>query len=206
MAITYPLALPTTTDFRRVTMSGESVVGLSRSAFTKTAQAQEHQGMLWHIGITLRPMKRATAEAWIAFLLKLNGRQGTFLMYDPAGPTARGSLLGAPLVDGASQTGQELDTKGWDTNEVGVLLVGDYFSLGTDEQTRLYKVLDDVDSDGSGLATINIWPRLRESPGDSDALTFASAKGTFRLAGNVSTWDVSVAQFYGLGFSAEEAI
>ncbi len=206
MAITYPLALPTTTDFRRVTMSGESVVALSRSIFTRTAQAQEHAGMLWHIGITLKPMKRAAAEAWIAFLLKLNGRQGTFLMYDPAGPTARGSLLGTPLVDGAAQTGQELATKGWTATQTGVLLAGDYLSLGTGEQTRLHKVLDDVDSDGSGLATINIWPRLRESPGDSDALTFASAKGTFRLAGNVSTWDVSVAQFYGLGFQAEEAI
>lgn len=206
MTITFPLSLPTITDFRRTTFTARSVVAKSESAFTLETQIQAHQGQRWEAGITLRAgMKRAAAEAWIAFLLSLNGREGTFLLFDPAGPTPRGSTPGAPAVNGAGQTGRELITDGWTASQTGVLLVGDYIQLGSGETTRLYKVLKDVDSDGAGDATIDIWPRLRESPSDSESLVFTRAKGTFRLAGNVSTWDVSVAQFYGLGFAAEEA-
>lgn len=203
--ITYPLTIPAT-NFRRINMSGESVVAVATSIFTRTSQVQELQGTLWHIGITLTPMKRAIAELWIAFLLSLNGRSGTFLMYDPAGPEARGVLGGVPVVKGASQTGKELITDGWPATTTGVLLAGDYIQLGSGEQTRLYKVMKDIDSDGAGDATIDIWPRIRESPSDSEALIFSQAKGTFRLAENVSTWDVGAAEIYGLGFSAEEAL
>jgi hypothetical protein len=206
MAITYPLALPSTQHFSRVTMSASAVVGVSRSALTLTSQVQEHQGQLWQAGITLRPMKRADAEQWLAFFLSLNGRLGTFLLYDPAAPNPRGALGGTPLVDGGAQIGQELNTKGWTPSATGVLLAGDYFSLGTGVTTRLYKVLKDVDADGGGLATIDIWPRLRETPANSDPLAFTQAKGTFRLQRNLMSWDVTVAQFYGLGFSAEEAL
>lgn len=206
MAISYPLALPSTQQFSRIVFSGTSIVSISRSSLTLVSQVQEHQGQLWQAGITLRPMKRSDAEQWIAFFLSLNGRLGTFLLYDPAGSEARGSLVGAPAVDGGSQTGKELNTKGWTPSASGVLLAGDYFSLGTGVLTRLYKVLKDVNADGSGLATLDIWPRLRESPADSAVMTFSQAKGTFRVSENVTRWDVGTAQFYGLGFTAEEAL
>lgn len=206
MPITYPLALPTITHFQRINFAGHATVAVSRSVLTLVSQIQEHQGQLWTVEVSLVPMKREAAEQWLAFLLSLNGRLGTFLMFDPAAPNPRGSLDGTPLVDGAVQTGQVLNTKGWTPSAVDVLLAGDYLSLGTGVTTRLYKVLNNVTADGSGLAAIDIWPRLREATVDGAAITFTRAEGTFRLMSNTSGWDVSTAQFYGLGFSAEEAI
>lgn len=206
MAITYPLSHPTVPDFSRFDMKGESVVALSESPFTWEQQVIKHQGQRFVAGVTLPPMERADAETWIAFGLSLDGRLGTFLLGDPLGGTARGVATGTPLVDGAGQTGQVLNTKGWTTGQTGILLAGDYISLGTGLTTRLYKVLQDANSDGGGLAVLDMWPRLRETPADNAVIAVSNCKGLFRLANNNTEWNADTAQFYGFGFSAMEAI
>ncbi len=206
MAIIYPLSLPASNVIRRFTMTAQSTNAITTSPFTKQKQIQTHQGMEWNIGVTLKPMKRVDADAWVAFLLKLNGFQGTFLIGDLSGKTAKGSLGGAPAVDGASQTGQVLSSKGWPVGTNGVLLAGDYIQLGTGLSSRLYKVLNDVDTDSAGDADIDIWPQLRQSPGDSDNIIVVNTVGLFRLASNIQQWDVDVAQYYGLGFSGIEVL
>ena len=109
-------------------------------------------------------------------------------------------------MDGASQTGLILNTKGWPVSTNGVLLAGDYLQIGTGATSRLYKTLNDVDTDAGGLATLDNWPRLRESPADSATITLTNPGGVFRLARNDSEWDISTATIYGLGISAIEAI
>ena len=156
--------------------------------------------------MSLPSMVRADAEQWITFLLSLNGKFGTFLFGDPAGKVPRGSVLGTPIVDGSGQTGGSLETSGWQTNENGVALKGDYIELGTDLFTRLYKVLNDVDADGSGEATIDIWPDLQISPVASDPLVFSEAKGLFRLSTNEMPYNINEAMQYGLVIAARSVI
>ena len=206
MAITYPLALPTVGLFVRFSLTTQSANAESVSPFTFERQIQTHQGMLWLAGITLAPMKRASAEEWRSFFLKLNGKQGTFLMGDLGAKLPRGIATGTPLVDGAGQTGQELDTKGWTGGQTGILKAGDYIQIGTGLTSRLYKNLNDVNSDGGGLATLDIWPRLRESPANSAVIVVSEPKGLFRLSSNLNLSEVGVSAFYGFGFSAIEAI
>ena len=206
MAISYPLTPPTSPGVRRVTISAENVVSAVTSIFTLQTQTQEYEGRRWHLSATFPPMKRAYAEDWLAFFLKLRGRNGTFLFGDPNGSAPRGSGLGTPLVDGASQTGLELATKGWTPSSSGVLLPGDYIQLGSAGTSRLYKVLTQADSDSAGEVTLDIWPSLREPPSDSAAITLDDAVGLFRMADNLTQWDLDVAAFYGFGFRAEEAI
>lgn len=153
--------------------------------------------------VTLPVMERADAEEWISFLLKLNGQQGTFLLGDSAAKTARGIATGTPLVNGASQTGQSLVTDGWTAGVTGILKAGDYIQLGQ----RLYKVLNDANSDGSGNATLDIWPRLRESPANNSSIIVSDCLGLFRLSGNsYQIHSADVAKLFSLAFSAEEAI
>ncbi len=206
MAITYPLSLPSVGLFARFSLTGQSANAESRSPFTFERQVQTHQGMLWLAGITLAPMKREKAEQWRSFFAKLNGTQGTFLMGDLGAKLPRGIATGTPQVDGAGQTGQTLITKGWTTGITGILLEGDYIQIGTGLTSRLYKVLDDVDSDGGGLATFDIWPRLRESPADSATIVVNNAEGLFRLGSNLNISEVGTNAFYGFGFRAVEAI
>lgn len=206
MPISYPLSLPTTAGIMRVRLVANDVVGVSQSPFTAVQQVYRYSGQFWEADITLPPMKRADAEYWISFLLKLNGPYGTFLMGDPNGATARGVATGTPLVNGAGQTGNELVTDGWTTSTTGILKAGDYIQLGTGATSRLYKVLDDVNSDGSGNATLTLWPDLRSAPADNAAITVSNTKTTFRLNSAQTSWDINEATIYGLTFGAREAL
>jgi hypothetical protein len=190
----------------RVRLVANDVVGVSQSPFTAVQQVYRYSGQFWEADITLPPMKRADAEYWISFLLKLNGPYGTFLMGDPNGATARGVATGTPLVNGAGQTGNELVTDGWTTSTTGILKAGDYIQLGTGATSRLYKVLDDVNSDGSGNATLTVWPDLRSAPADNAAITVSNTKTTFRLNSAQTSWDINEATIYGLTFGAREAL
>jgi len=206
MAISYPLSLPTTSGIMRVRLVANDVVGVSQSPFTAVQQVYRYSGQFWEADITLPPMKRADAEYWISFLLKLNGPYGTFLMGDPNGATARGAATGTPLVNGAGQTGNELVTDGWTTSTTGILKAGDYIQLGTGATSRLYKVLDDVNSDGSGNATLTLWPDLRSAPADNATITVSDTKTNFRLNSAQTSWDINEATIYGLTFGAREAL
>ena len=205
MAISYPLALPTTAGIAKVRLTANDIVGISQSPFTAAQQVYKYPGQFWEADITLPPMKRADAEYWVAFLLKLNGPFGTFLLGDPLGATARGVATGTPLVKGGSQTGNELITDGWTAGQTGILRAGDYIQLGSGATAQLYKVLDDANSDGSGNATFTIWPSLRSSPADNAAITVTNTAGNFRLTTQPS-WDIDEASIYGMTFGAREAL
>ncbi len=206
MAISYPLSLPTTTGIAKIRLIANDIVGISQSPFTAAQQVYRYTGQFWEADITLPPMTRAEAEYWISFLLKLNGPYGTFLLSDPVGGTARGVATGTPVVNGGSQTGNELVTDGWTTSTTGILKAGDYIQLGSGATARLYKVLDDVNSDGSGNATLTLWPDLRSAPADNATITVSNPKGVFRLATASAQWDVNEASIYGLTFGAREAL
>ena len=208
MAITYPLTFPTT-GVANINLIARNVIGTTVSAFNLKQQVHKHAGQRWEADITLPAMKRAEAEVWISFFMKLYGSYGTFTMGDPNAATPRGSAAttaGTPVVNGASQTGGELAIDGLPTSETGYLLAGDYIQLGTGTGAQLYKVLDDVDTNASGEATLTIWPDLRSSPSDNDAVVVSSAVGLFRLGTNVTDWQINQAGFYSMTFGAVEAL
>lgn len=209
MAITYPLSLPTTSGIRAVTLTAQNTVGISTSPFTYTQQVYKYGGQRWMADISLPPMSRDEAESWFSFLLKLNGRFGTFLLGDPAAVTPRGSAkdtAGTPVVNGPSQTGNELDIDGLPASATGYLLAGDYIQLGSGSTAQLHKVLDDVDSNASGEATVTIWPDLRSSPADDSTVIVSNAKGRFRLSASQVQFTIDEVSTYGLTFGAIEAI
>jgi hypothetical protein len=205
MAITYPLSHPSSPGIKTVRFSPRSVVAISESPFTFGQQVQKFDGQKWECDVTLPPMARAVAEEWVAFLLKLNGKEGSFLFGDPAGTTPRGTATGTPVVNGGSQTGNALITDGW-TNSIVALKAGDWIQLGSGTSTQLYKNLSDVSSDGSGNATFDIWPSLRSSPADGATLTVTGAKGLFRLGSNEMTWSINEIKNYGLVIAATEIV
>lgn len=346
--IIYPLTLPTSPNPERIVLKARSVVAMARSPFTGQQQTQEHQGSWWEAEISLPPMERDEAEAWISFLLQLRGMNGTFLLPLYAAKTPRGVATGlGPRVKGAGQTGFVLNTRGWTASQSGILKAGDYLQvmrnylkspaafdaadwiktqgtitatniadpeggttaerftpsvgatngnllqtpvlnpgtivgqtfrfgiymkaavgaptvgmglrrvgttgiistktlstawqlfilegipelstegnlevfcdqiteaeggidfwgafLDSPQHARLHKVLADSASDANGLATLDLWPRIRQAD-DFARLIAQNPVGLFRLASNETQWDVDAASFYGLGFSAMEAI
>lgn len=204
MTISYPITLPASPVPARVSFIARHVVGRTASPFTGEQQIQQFNGQWWEAVVEYAPMNRASADGVAAALMQLLGGYGTLFIHDPAATTARGTVAGTPLVNGASQTGNSLITDGWSAG--ATILAGDYIQLGSSTTTRLYRNLKDVTADGSGNATLDIFPRLRESPGNNDAITKASCKGTFRLLGNDVEWTTDDAMLYGIAFRAIEAI
>jgi len=209
MAITYPLSTPTNIGIASITFVAENAVAISQSPFTYAQQVVAHPGQRWGASISLPPMKRQDAEYWVAFLLSLKGQVGTFLLGDPNCVEAQGSANitpGTPLVRGASQVGSSLIIDGLPLSASGYLLPGDYIQLGSSSTATLHKVLTRVNSNSSGIATLDLWPSIRSAPADNAVVIIANTKGRFRLKDNTTQWQINDISSYGITFDCVEAI
>lgn len=194
MAITYPLALPTHTGIASIELHAINAVAYSQSPFTFQGQAHAYSGEMWTADVSLPPMKRDDAEQWISFLMSLRGQYGTFLLGDPNGVSARGTATSATITGSAGDRSVTVAM-------TGTLKAGDYFSLGTGSDSRLYKVLVDKTNGG----TLEIWPALRADASTATA-DLTTPQGRFRLASSDTNWSINDASFYGLTFGAIEAL
>ncbi|MFC3088135.1 hypothetical protein [Tabrizicola soli] len=174
-----PLTLVQSLERRLVTATAVSV-----SPFTGTAELQDWSGEWWDYAIELARTTGRDGRRLSAFLAALGGPRGRFLFRDP---TIRqpGSTL-APVVAGGFQSGGMLMTAGWPPFTTP-LQAGDFFSLGTDAETRLYQLTADVVTDEAGMATLAFVPRLRTPPEDGSTLQIAAPAVVLRLTAPVPT-------------------
>ena len=194
MAISYPVNTPTNIGIANITFSAENAVAISQSPFTFQQQVVAHPGQRWAASVSLPPMKRQDAEAWVAFLLSLYGQVGTFLLSDPNCPEPRGTATSATLTGSARSSSPTVTM-------TGTLLAGDYISIGSGTSTRLHKVVQDR----SGTGTLEIWPALRSSYTGA-ALDLTASKGVFRLKDNITQWSINEISSYGITFDCVEAL
>jgi hypothetical protein len=208
MAISYPLALPTHTGIAQIELRATNAVAYSRSPFTFAGQAHAYAGKAWQADVTLPSMKREDAERWVAWLISLKGQLGTFYLGDPAATTPLGSARDTDtiLVDGAVSSGDTIAIDSAPASQTDYLKAGDYMEIGTGVNRQLFKVLNDVDTDGTGSATVDVWPNVRTSIADDAAVTVQSAQGIFRLASNEQAFSINEASIYGITFGAIEAV
>ena len=206
MAISYPLALPTATGIKSVVISPISIVGITRSIYTLEEQVQVHPGQAWQADINLPIMNDVNAQEWIAFLLSLNGIQGTFLMSDPTGPIPRGAASSnrnpSPLVEGTGQAGNELDIDNCPASITDYLKRGDYIQL----DYGYHRLLEDASTDASGEATLSIWPNLRRSPANNESVRTINPVGVWRLTSSTSFYTDTDFLFKEMSFSCIEAV
>ena len=204
MALSFPLT-PPATGRRRASFRAQSTVGVSRSPFTGEQQVYVHQGEWWEADFEIALAKRAAAEPWVAFLTALNGMEGTFLIGDPSNSSPLGSWAGSPKVLGAHAAGvKSIAMDGF--TAAATVKGGDWFQTGSGSSTRLHKVVQDATADGSGLATLEVWPRTRAALADDATFTTSSAKGVWRLASNSREWVVDLGGIYAVRFSCIEAL
>lgn len=207
MSIVYPLSLPASPRPNAVTLGANDITGVSSSPFSATQEVFLWSGTFWTLHLAYPTMNRVHAEPLLAILTALRGRWGTFYAGDPAAATPQGIATGTPLVNGANASGAvSLVTKGWTATKTGILKAGDYLQIGSGITQRLYKNLTDANSDGSGNATFDIFPPLRESLTDSTPIVVNNCMGTFRLASDALPWDVAKGPVYNVSFDAVEAL
>lgn len=213
MAISFPLALPGAPDYAKVEWTDNDVAGVTTAPTTLSTQTFDWQAGRWEAKVTLPIVgDRGLAADWEAFFAALHGRAGQFLLPVPRKYRApRGSGAGNPQVDGASQAGYVLNTKGWTPSAAGVLRKADRLQIGSGLTQRVYMVLGvgglgDVNADGAGKAALDIWPELRESPADSAPIVLYNAAAVFALASNQRTFSLDEAEIWGFTFAAVEYV
>lgn len=209
MAITYPLSLPTGIGIAQIEFRVSNAVAVSRSPFTYSTQVHAYSGQSWQADVTLPSIRRDLAEEWIAWLISLKGQLGTFYLNDPAAVTPLGSARNSDTVitNGSTAAGSNtIAITSAPLSQTDYLKAGDYLQIGTGTSMQLFKVLADVDTDGSGQATIDVWPDVRATISTGTSVYFESAKGVFRLASNESAFSINEASIYGISFGAIEAI
>lgn len=203
MAITYPLTLPAG-GFRNFSFTRRNATYRDESPFSFASDTQDWGGRAWSVSVETAPLSSAQGRAWEAFFSALKGPYGTFLMGDPCAATPAGSAGGTPLVAGGAQTGESLDIDGATISQTGWLLAGDFIQLGTGSSAELYQVVNDVDTNGSGAATIDIWPSLRTSPSNNASVIVTNTVGVFSLVDHQITRNSN--NHYSVSFTAQEAL
>lgn len=203
MTISYPVLPPINLNPSSIVLNFANVNGVGVSPYTLQTQVASYGGNGWGIQVSFDPLTREEAAPWIAFLASLRGQFGTFLF----GPNTMGLPLGSgpggntPRINGASQTGFVLVTDNW-PNSTAILKAGDLIQL----DYRLYMNLKDVSSDGSGNATLDIWPSLR-GHADNTVVVTNNPVGTWRLTTNlIRAVDVPNTELYTIAFEAQEAL
>ena len=179
------------------------VVGQNESPFTGQTQSYDWRSAWWEAQVSLPAMNRYSHDAWSAFLSRLRGPLNVFLIGDPRARLPKGCALGTPVVNGAGQAGYQLAIRGWKPSTKSILMFGDFIQIGY----RLYKLTDSVDSDPNGLATLPIWPPLREQPPDGSGVITRNCKGLFRLkTANGNKHSTNVGSYGFSGFAIREAL
>ena len=194
MALSYPLATPTTIGIESIELRAVNAVAVSQSPFTYKQQIVSHGGQKWEASVNIPSVHRDKAAEWKAMLVGLKGQVGTFLLGDPDYATPQGTVSSCVLTGDAGDDSATVVM-------TGTLKAGDYIQLGTGSGSKLHQVLLDQSGDG----TIQIWPSLR-STYSSATVTFNSPKGVFRLSTNMTSWSINNASIYGISFEAVEAV
>ena len=201
----YPLTLPTATGIQTQRFALTRIVGVSQSPFTRQEQVIQHQGEYWSATVQLPPMLKDNASQWLAFLLQLRGRRGTFKLGDQDRKTIQGVATGTIRVNGASQTGNQVALDGFAISTNNVFKAGDYIQINS----YLYMVTEDVNSNGSGEADVKIEPSLRsglETIADDDTVLYTNTTTLMRLDSNEVAWDTDQVSKYGISFACSEAL
>lgn len=178
--ITYPLAFPTVLarTFAALSFTPTTVVGKTRGTFSLTTQTFVWAGQAWAGKATLPPLQGLNADAWEAFLLALNGVEGSFYLGDTSRPTTRGTATGSWTVGtGATANSTVLPITG-----TGAFAVGDWLQVGR----WLHRVINIVDA-----THVDVWPRLRTAYASGTSIVYTNAVGQFCLADNSDmAWDI----------------
>lgn len=196
------LAMPLTPGNRQADWSMVNIVGNVPNPFTGKVQVQSWSAGYWECIVTMPPMTRIQAGAWIAFLAQCGGQNAVFLFGDGLGKAPQGSAAGIPVTTGSFQQPYNLTTRGWTPNQFAVLSPGDWIQIGN----RMYQCLDQTSTDGAGNASFAIWPQIREQPPSGTAIVTQGAQGLFQMKNNVQKYSVSYLRTYGLSFEIREAI
>jgi len=193
---------PSSPAFNSVDIRSFQPTFVSRS-ISGRRQARQIGGQYFLMTATFPPMTRAQFAPISAFIKKQRGEYESFQIVPPVLSTGMGSPAGTPLVNGGSQTGRSVVTDGWN-NTTLIFKADDFIKFANHD--KVYTVIADSTSDGSGNATLSIEPALVTSPAENSAITYSSVPFTVALTNPIQEYRTGAGGLFSFELDLEEVL
>jgi hypothetical protein len=183
-------ALPTARAPAQLSISSWSPTLVSRTFSGKT-QRRQRGGHIqrWKLHVVYGTMESSQYLDLWAFLNAQRGQYGTFTITLPTGIWPRGPWTGTPLANGASAAGaSSIPIKGLSNSITAIGKNGDFIQFAG--HSKVYQLTADINSDGSGNATVPILPNLVTAVADGEGITVSAVPFTCILAGDEQGLDL----------------
>jgi hypothetical protein len=140
-------------------------------------------------------MTRTEFAPILAFVMKQRSQIESFTFTPPTIDDALGVASGVIRVNGAILAGvTSVAIDGMANSTSGVFKAGDLFRFTG--QTKVYMVMADVSSNGSGQGTLTFEPPLRSNVADNAVLIYSNVDFTVGLTGDIQEFNISTENYF----------
>jgi hypothetical protein len=158
-------------------------------------QARQIDGQRFRMTISFPPMSRAEFAPINAFIMKQRSQLESFTYSPPTVSTTLGVATGVIRNDGIVSAGATTCTiDGMANSTTGVFKAGDYFRFTG--QTKVYMIVADVSSNGSGSGTLTFEPPLRTAVADNTILIYSNVDFTLGLVADVQEFNIGTENLF----------
>jgi phage-related protein len=181
------------------TPSSVSISSNQNTIVTTTAsgrrQARQIDAQKFKLRVTFPIMTRTEFAPINAFILKQRSQMESFTFVPPTVYNSLGVASGVISVNGAISAGvTSVAIDGMANSTSGVFKAGDYFRFTG--QNKVYMVMADVSSNGSGAGTLTFEPPLRTAVSDNAVLIYSNVDFTVGLTGDIQEFNISTENYF----------
>ena len=158
-------------------------------------QARQIDAQKFRLRIRFPIMTRTEFAPINAFILKQRSQMESFTFVPPTVDDSLGVATGVISVNGSISAGATTcSIDGMANSTSGVFKAGDYFRFTG--QNKVYMVMADVSSNGSGAGTLTFEPPLRTAVSDNAILIYSNVDFTVGLTGDVQEFNISTENYF----------
>ncbi|NDB60515.1 hypothetical protein EB001_19015 [bacterium] len=185
---------PSTPIANSVAISSEqnTIVSVTTSG---RRQARQIDGQKFRLRVSFPPMTRTEFAPINAFIMKQRSQLESFTYAPPTISTPLGVASGTILVNGAISAGAtSCSIDGMANSTTGVFKAGDYFRFTG--QNKVYMVVSDVSSNGSGQGTLTFEPPLRSNVADNAVIIYSGVDFTLGLTNDIQEFNIGTENLF----------
>ena len=158
-------------------------------------QARQIDGQKFRLRLRFPVMTRTEFAPILAFIMKQRSQMESFQYTPPSVDDALGVASGVISVNGAISAGvTSVAIDGMANSTSGVFKAGDFFRFTG--QSKVYMVVADVSSNGSGQGTLTFEPPLRSNVADNAILIYSNVDFTVGLTGDIQEFTIGTENYF----------
>lgn len=197
-------SFPTSPKFRALDFINKRPVLMDHTLSGKRS-VRQIGAQYFQFTVQMPPLDQDDAMDIFAFLQKQKGGFENFTIQLPTQNRGADKSNSSVVVNGAHSAGDATITiDGFSASTSGVLKAGDLIKFAG--HSKVYMVQSDVDSDGTGAATVLIEPNLVATLADNEAVTMNQPSFTVYLTSDEILYSTDPSNFYSIQFEVREVI